>query len=86
MAFPLPDNEQQLKIFHDMLASFNCKTCAMTCRYFTRVECERRKRLYWEPADRSRCEGCRAWHSTKQCCYRHDERCLLLDNENNNYP
>ncbi|MBN2152307.1 MAG: hypothetical protein JW839_12725 [Candidatus Lokiarchaeota archaeon] len=57
---------------------FTCETCAMHCRYFTRVECKKRGHFLWEPADRSRCASCPSWHTTKQCCYRYDGSCHLL--------
>ncbi|NMC06451.1 MAG: hypothetical protein GYA24_14640 [Candidatus Lokiarchaeota archaeon] len=61
-----------------VMEAFTCKTCAMSCRYFTRIECERHDHQYWEPADRSRCASCPSWHPVKQCCYRQQEPCKVL--------
>ncbi len=67
-----------------MMSAFTCKTCAMDCRYFMRIECEKRGYDLWEPADRTSCVSCPSWHAVKQCCYRYGEPCRLLVEERKN--
>nr|MDO8114892.1 hypothetical protein [Candidatus Sigynarchaeota archaeon] len=65
----------QKKVMKAAMDTCSCKTCAMVCRYFTRIECEKRGHVYWEPRDRSVCDNCIAWHPAKKVCFRHDEPC-----------
>ncbi len=64
-----------------MLSDFTCKSCAMSCRYFTRVECETHGHNLWEPADRFKCESCISWHPGKHCCVRYYEPCAIIARE-----